>query len=74
MAVDSVGSVPHAVFARTSNEPVDILLDADVVRIPNGRLDTVSFPINVLLVCTSIIFLYDNTNYYNNNDNYHKLT
>ena len=51
MAIDHVGSVPRALSTGTFNESIDILFDTHVVRFPNGHLYTVSFLIDVLLVC-----------------------
>lgn len=50
MAIDYVGSLPGAIFTRTYDESSDILFDTYVVRISNGRLNTVNFLVNVLLV------------------------
>jgi len=52
MAINYVGSFSLAIFNRTCNDPPDILFDAYMVWIPNGRLNTINFLIIVLLVCT----------------------
>lgn len=57
MAVDYVRLIPCAIFVWTSHEPINILFDTNVVWVPNGRLDTLRFPISILLVRVAITWL-----------------
>lgn len=54
MAVNYVGPIPGALPDWASRDPVNILFNTNVVRIPNGRLDTLHFPIRILLVCNYV--------------------